>query len=333
MEENILEIKDLEVQYVVEEGTVRAVNKINLAVRQGSSVGLVGETGAGKTTTCLSILRLLSQITGKIAGGEILFHGEDLLKKSENEMQKIRGKKISMIFQDPMTALNPTKTVGKQIAENVRQHQKCSKKEAYATAVQMLQKVGILADRAEEYPHQFSGGMKQRVIIAMALACNPELILADEPTSALDVTIQAQVLEMIRNLQQEYHTAMLLITHDMGIVAEVCETVGVMYAGEIIEFGKVEDVFGNTGHPYTRGLFGAIPRLDVEKRRLDAINGLMPDPMDLPKGCKFHPRCKYATEKCAQQEPVCEEMSPGHTVFCHNWRALPHFSADDMDAL
>ena len=333
MEENILEIKDLEIQYVVEEGTVHAVNKINLSIKEGSSVGLVGETGAGKTTTCLSILRLLSSLTGRVAGGEILFHGEDLLKKSDSEMQKIRGKKISMIFQDPMTALNPTKTVGKQIAENVRQHHKCSKKEAYATAVEMLTRVGILPDRAEEYPHQFSGGMKQRVIIAMALACNPELILADEPTSALDVTIQAQVLEMIKNLQQEFHTAMLLITHDMGIVAEACESVGIMYAGEIIEFGRVEDVFESTGHPYTRGLFGAIPRLDVEKRRLDAINGLMPDPIDLPRGCKFHPRCIYATEKCSREVPPAEEMSPGHTVCCHNWKDLPHFSADDIGVM
>ena len=330
MNDNILEIRDLEIQYVTEEGIVRAVNNIDLDVPRGSAVGLVGETGAGKTTTCLGILNLISQTTGKIASGEILFNGEDLLKKSSREMQHIRGEKISMIFQDPMTALNPIQTIGAQICENIRQHQKCSKSEAYKRMQNMLEKVGILPERADDYPHQFSGGMKQRVVIAMALACNPQLLLADEPTSALDVTIQAQVLDMIKNLQEEYKTAMILITHDLGIVAEVCETVGIMYAGEIVEYGPVEDIFENTGHPYTRGLFGAIPRLDTEVEKLQAISGMMPDPMELPAGCKFHPRCPYATEKCSREEPGVVEISAGHTVRCLRAAELPKFSAEAM---
>ena len=329
MSENILEIRNLEIQYVTEEGVVRAVNGIDLDVAGGTAVGLVGETGAGKTTTCLGILNLISQTTGRITAGEIRFDGEDLRKKSDREMQKIRGEKISMIFQDPMTALNPIKTIGAQIMENIRQHQKCSKKEARARMEEMLTKVGIQPERADDYPHQFSGGMKQRVVIAMALACNPQLLLADEPTSALDVTIQAQVLDMIRMLQEQSHTAMILITHDLGIVAEVCSTVGIMYAGEIVEFGPVDEVFENVGHPYTRGLFGAIPRLNVEEERLQVIPGMMPDPTELPEGCKFHPRCPYATEECSRENPAIREVSPGHVVKCRRVDELPRFSAED----
>ena len=328
MSDNILEIKDLTIQYVTEEGVVRAVNSIDLSIAPGTSMGLVGETGAGKTTTCLGILNLLSSATGRIASGEILFRGEDLLKKSDKEMQKIRGAEISMIFQDPMTSLNPTQTIGRQIVENIRHHQKCSKKEAYKRMEEMLARVGIDPERANDYPHQFSGGMKQRVVIAMALVCNPSLLLADEPTSALDVTIQAQVLEMIKALQEEYQTAMLLITHDLGIVAQVCSTVAIMYAGEIVEYGPVKEFFENTVHPYSRGLFLAIPRLDEDVERLSVIPGMMPDPVELPQGCKFHPRCAYATERCQTEQPVMHEVSPGHIVRCHRTGALPRFSGD-----
>ena len=296
MSDKILEIKDCEIQYITEIGIVHAVNHIDFSIERGASMGLVGETGAGKTTTCLGIVNLLPSTTGRVTSGEIIFNGENLLKKSDKEMQKIRGSQISMVFQDPMTALNPTQTIGDQIVESIRHHQKCSKRDAWDQMKDMLAKVGIEPERADDYPHQFSGGMKQRVVIAMALACNPSLLLADEPTSALDVTIQAQVLEMIKSLQDEFQTAMLLITHDLGVVAEVCSTVGIMYAGEIVEYSAVEEFFENTVHPYSQGLIAAIPRLDESVKRLNVIPGMMPDPMDLPSGCKVHPRCPYATE-------------------------------------
>ena len=326
MEQKLLEVKDLTIQYVTEDGIVRAVNHVDFSIDRGASMGLVGETGAGKTTTCLGILQLLSSATGKIASGQVLFNGEDLLKKSDKEMQKIRGAQISMIFQDPMTSLNPTKTIGVQIVENIRHHQKCSKGEAWTRMEEMLTKVGIDPARAVDYPHQFSGGMKQRVVIAMALVCNPSLLLADEPTSALDVTIQAQVLEMIESLQREYHTAMLLITHDLGIVAQSCTTVGIMYAGEIVEYCSTEEFFQHTVHPYSRGLFSAIPRLDENVRRLNVIPGMMPDPVELPEGCKFHDRCPYATAQCSKTAPDMVEVSPGHLVRCFLANSLPAFS-------
>lgn len=326
MEQKLLEVKDLTIQYVTEDGIVRAVNHVDFSIDRGASMGLVGETGAGKTTTCLGILQLLSSATGKIASGQVLFNGEDLLKKSDKEMQKIRGAQISMIFQDPMTSLNPTKTIGVQIVENIRHHQKCSKGEAWTRMEEMLTKVGIDPARAVDYPHQLSGGMKQRVVIAMALVCNPSLLLADEPTSALDVTIQAQVLEMIESLQREYHTAMLLITHDLGIVAQSCTTVGIMYAGEIVEYCSTEEFFQHTVHPYSRGLFSAIPRLDENVRRLNVIPGMMPDPVELPEGCKFHDRCPYATAQCSKTAPDMVEVSPGHLVRCFLANTLPEFS-------
>lgn len=326
MEQKLLEVKDLTIQYVTEDGIVRAVNHVDFSIDRGASMGLVGETGAGKTTTCLGILQLLSSATGKIASGQVLFNGEDLLKKSDKEMQKIRGAQISMIFQDPMTSLNPTKTIGVQIVENIRHHQKCSKGEAWTRMEEMLTKVGIDPARAVDYPHQLSGGMKQRVVIAMALVCNPSLLLADEPTSALDVTIQAQVLEMIESLQREYHTAMLLITHDLGIVAQSCTTVGIMYAGEIVEYCSTEEFFQHTVHPYSRGLFSAIPRLDENVRRLNVIPGMMPDPVELPEGCKFHDRCPYATAQCSKTAPDMVEVSPGHLVRCFLANSLPAFS-------
>ncbi len=317
MSKKILDIKNLIIQYNTDAGAVKAVNGVSFAVQAGQSYGLVGETGAGKTTTCLGILRLFAKTTGEIVGGEVYFEGENLLKKSEREMQRIRGEKISMIFQDPMTSLNPVKTIGKQISEVIKQHQECSRKEAWERTMEMLKRVGIPAERANEYPHQFSGGMKQRVVIAMALACNPALLLADEPTSALDVTIQAQVLDMIKNLQKEYNMALVLITHDLGIVAESCENVAIIYAGQIVEAGTTREVFKNAGHPYTKGLFAAIPRLDMDVKRLNTIQGLMPDPVNLPKGCSFHPRCPYAETRCGMVEPEVIEISRGHYVRCH----------------
>lgn len=313
---SLLEVKDLTIQYITEANTIHAVNNISFEIEERTTLGLVGETGAGKTTTGLGILGLVPTTTGRIVSGEIKYNGEDLLKKTEKEMRKIRGGRISMIFQDPMTALNPVIPVGKQVSEVIRLHQKCSKLQAEQLMLLMLEKVGIPASRAKDYPHQFSGGMKQRVVIAIALACNPAFLIADEPTSALDVTIQAQVLDMIKNLQNEFHTSMLLITHDLGIVAETCNKVAIMYAGEIIEYGSVEDIFEHATHPYTKGLFAAIPRLDIEVKRLEAIKGLMPDPADLPKGCKFHPRCPYATEKCKTEIPGTSEISNGHLVKC-----------------
>ena len=315
--DNILEIKGLTIEYVTEEGTVHAVNNIDLSIGEGRTLGLVGETGAGKTTTALGILNLVPDPPGQIVSGEILYRGEDLLKLSKGEIQLIRGADISMIFQDPMTALNPVHTVGAQIAEVVELHQNCSKAEAWTRAEDMLEKVGISRERSREYPHQFSGGMKQRVVIAMALACNPALLLADEPTTALDVTIQAQVLEMISDLKKELNTSMLLITHDLGIVAETCDDVAIMYAGEIIEYGTLEQMFTGTAHPYTLGLFESIPRLNVEMNRLKPIPGLMPDPANLPEGCKFHPRCSCAQDICKAEEPATRDLGNGHLVKCH----------------
>lgn len=268
MNDNILEIKDLAIHFYTEDGDVAAVNGIDLALRHGDTLGLVGETGAGKTTTAKGILRLIPSPPGKIVSGKVLFDGENLLEKTEKEMQKIRGGKISMIFQDPMTALNPVLRVDDQIAEVIRLHSSCSKSEALKGALEMLEKVGIPASRGRDYPHQFSGGMKQRVVIAMALACNPKLLLADEPTTALDVTIQAQVLDMMKTLKDEFGTSMILITHDLGVVAETCDKVAVMYAGEIVEFGSLEHIFDETAHPYTKGLFHSLPSLDRKERRL-----------------------------------------------------------------
>ena len=314
--ENLIEVKGLDIQYVVEGGVVHAVNGVNFSIGKAQTLGLVGETGAGKTTTALGILNLVPDPPGKIVGGEILYRGEDLLKLPAAKMRAIRGSEISMIFQDPMTALNPVHTVGDQIAEVVQLHRDCSRAEAWERAVEMLAKVGITADRARDYPHQFSGGMRQRVVIAIALACEPSLLIADEPTTALDVTIQAQVLEMINMLKHENNTSMLMITHDLGIVAETCDYVAIMYAGEIIEYGDLEAIFDHTGHPYTVGLFGSIPRLDLDVERLEPVPGLMPDPGDLPSGCSFHPRCPYATERCREQSPPNTEVSPGHFVRC-----------------
>lgn len=320
-ENKLLEIEDLYVTYKTDNETVHAINGISLSLKRGETLGLVGETGAGKTTTALSVLRLLPERTGNIKSGKIKFNGQNLLEFPENEMrEEIRGKKISMIFQDPMTSLNPIMTVGEQIEEVIQFHNtdKKNKQQIMDHVDETLELVGIPASRKIEFPHQFSGGMKQRVIIAMALACQPELLLADEPTTALDVTIQAQVLAMIQELKTELKTAMLLITHDLGVVAQVCDNVCVMYAGEIIESGTVEDIFDldKQHHPYTIGLFGSLPNLEEETDRLSPIKGLMPDPTNLPKGCKFSPRCPKCMEICKHTIPEYRKFGD-HSIACH----------------
>ena len=313
----LLEIKNLSVEYHSNRSVVHAVNGITFLLNRGETLGLVGETGAGKTTIAKSIIRILPDPQGKVTDGSIVFDGQDLLKLSEKQMQKIRGSKISMIFQDPMTALNPIEKIGKQIAETIRVHEKMSKPEAEKRAIKILEMVGIPGARYTEYPYQFSGGMKQRVIIAMAIACNPLLLLADEPTTALDVTIQAQVLKMISNLKEKLNTSVIVITHSLGIIAEMCDKVAVVYAGEIIESGSVEDIFDHTAHPYTIGLFKSLPQLESKERRLKPIKGLMPDPTNLPEGCKFHERCPTCEEKCKDSNPQSFEIAPGHFVKCH----------------
>lgn len=313
---NLLEMKDVSIHYFTDDGEVEAVNHINLTVAPGETIGLVGETGAGKTTAALGIMRLVADPPGKIIGGQILFEGKDLMEESAHTMRKIRGEKISMIFQDPMTSLNPVLTIGDQITEVIKLHEKISHKEAFAKACQMLELVGIPSERIFDYPHQFSGGMKQRVVIAIALACSPKLLIADEPTTALDVTIQAQVIDLIDRLKQENNTAVLLITHDLGVVAEICDKVAIMYAGEIVESGSLEDIYEHTAHPYTKGLFGSIPSLDSDVERLQPIPGMMPDPTNLPEGCSFYPRCSYRTEACSKMNPAGKEIASGHFVKC-----------------
>lgn len=319
MDEKLLVVKDLSVIYKTDEAVVHAVNKMTFDIGKKETIGLVGETGAGKTTTALAILQLLPERTGCITGGEILYRGENLVKKSKEEMRRIRGARISMIFQDPMTSLNPIVTVGDQIRESleIHQHGHQNKMEMEARVDELLQLVGIQPRRKDEFPHQFSGGMKQRVVIAIALACNPELLIADEPTTALDVTIQAQVLALMAELKEKLDTSMIMITHDLGVVAETCDKVAIVYAGEIIEKGTSRDIFeGEKHHPYTVGLFGSIPDLEVETARLSPIEGLMPDPTNLPPGCKFHPRCKSCMEICKEKPPAPHSFGE-HVIACH----------------
>ena len=291
----LLELRDVTIQYRTDDGVAKAVNHVSFQLNRGETLGLVGETGAGKTTTALGIMGLLPVPPARITGGEILYNGEDLLKKKEKELCKIRGNQITMIFQDPMTSLNPVTSTGEQIMEVIRLHQECSRTEAMAKAKEMFRMVGIPPERVTDYPHEFSGGMKQRIMIAMALACNPSLLIADEPTTALDVTIQAQILELMRDLKEKLNTAMVLITHDLGVVAEICDYVYVMYAGKI---------------------FQSLPDLEHNTRRLQAIEGMMPNPMELPDGCKFYSRCKSASDKCRQVEPEMQEITPGHLCRC-----------------
>ena len=316
--EKFLEIKDLVVQYTSGGEIVHAVNGVSFELAKGRTLGLVGETGAGKTTIAKSILRILPDPPAKITGGEIILDGADMLKLPEKEMLKVRGEKAAMIFQDPMTALNPTMTVGSQIAEVLTTHKDVTKQQANEQAVKMLEMVGIPAKRFGEYPHQFSGGMKQRVVIAMALACEPQLLLADEPTTALDVTIQAQVLEMMMELKERMNMSMILITHDLGVVCETCDDVAIIYAGQIVESGSKEDIFLHPTHPYTLGLFGSVPKLNDKSKRLSPIPGLPPDPTNLPAGCPFSPRCPYATDECKTGEMPVTELTPGHFVKCIN---------------
>ena len=315
----ILDIKDLVIHYETDDGTVEAVNGLDIQLEYGKTLGLVGETGSGKTPTALSILRLVPDPPGVIKNGSITLDGKDILNLPQKDLESIRGNLVSMIFQDPMTSLNPVLTVGEQIAEVIGLHENISEKEAADKAGQMLEVVGIPKERYGEYPHQFSGGMKQRVVIAMALACNPKLLIADEPTTALDVTIQAQVLETMKELREKFGSAMIMITHDLGIIAEVCDEVSVVYAGQIVEHGTLEDVFERTLHPYTEGLFGSLPNIEERRHRLQPSPGLMPDPTDLPKGCCFAPRCKYCTEACTKARPEMKWVSDTHYVRCSRY--------------
>ena len=317
----LLEVKDLVIHYETDDGVVKALNGVNIHIGVGETLGLVGETGAGKTTLAKGIMRLIPNPPGKILGGEVIFEGQDLLKLSTNGMESIRGRDISMIFQDPMTSLNPVLTVGEQIMEVIENHNtSLSRQEARKWAENMLERVGIPAERFGEYPHQFSGGMKQRVVIAIALACNPKLLIADEPTTALDVTIQAQVLEMIYKLKSENNTSMILITHDLGVVAQNCDYVAIIYAGEVVEYGTLREIYKDTKHPYTEGLFGSIPSLTSDVKRLQAIDGMMPDPTKLPEGCGFCERCKYAVPECSKTHPGMVTVGGTHQVRCIRYR-------------
>ena len=321
MSDTLLEVKDLCVEYRTFDGVVKALNNLTFSIPKGKTVSLVGETGAGKTTVALSIMGLIPSPPGVITSGEILFEGENLLTKQQTELQEYRGNKISMIFQNPMTALNPVYTVGHQIANVISQHQKVNKEEALKRAGDMLEVVGIRRERANNYPHEFSGGMKQRACIAMGLACNPQLLIADEPTTALDVTIQAQILELMKGLKEKYDTSIIFITHALGVVAEIADYVMVIYAGNVIEKGDIRSIFTNPLHPYTQGLFNCLPDIEsTEEKRLSIIPGAMPDPMNLPKGCKFCDRCSQAMDICKTKEP--EEILVGaeHTVKCHLYK-------------
>lgn len=316
--ETILEIKDLCVEFQTVEGVVHAVDHLNYTLHKGEKLGIVGESGSGKSVSSLGMMQLIPNPPGRITGGEILYHGKDLVKASEKEMQKIRGNEISMIFQEPMTSLYPIIKCGKQIAESLRLHRGMKKKEAMEEAVRMMRAVGIANPevRAHEYPHQMSGGMRQRVMIAMALACQPQILIADEPTTALDVTIQAQILDLIRELNESMGTSVVFITHDLGVVSELCDTVIVMYTGHIVEQAPVKELFESPKHPYTKGLLNAIPKITRERNPLETIEGMVPNPTERIEGCSFSPRCPYATDQCRKAEPPMAELSDGRLVRC-----------------
>ncbi len=321
MDNNVLEIKNLHVRFDTDDAKVYAVNGVDLSLRRQQTLGLVGETGAGKTTTVLSLLKLISSPPGVITDGEIIVNGKNVMEMSDKELEMMRGDEVAMIFQDPMTSLNPVMTVGEQIAESIAIHEKVSTAEAYEMAKKMLETVGIPGDRAGEYPHQFSGGMKQRVVIAIALACHPDVLIADDPTPALDVTIQAQVLDLMRKLKEEFKTSMIMITLDLGVVAETCDVVAVMYAGRVVEKGTLEDIFNHTAHPYTEGLFNSLPDLSDRTHEPKPIKGLIPDPTSpYDNCCAFADRCPYATEACSRQLPEQIHLSDTHMVACGRYQ-------------
>jgi oligopeptide/dipeptide ABC transporter ATP-binding protein len=317
-EEHLLEVRNLCTYFHTEEGLGKAVDGVSFELRRGETLGLVGESGCGKSVSALSVMRLIPQPPGQIESGEILFGGRDLLRLSEDEMCRVRGNEIAMIFQEPMTSLNPVLTCGFQITESVILHQGVSKQEARNRAIEMLRLVGIPApeQRVDEYPHQLSGGMRQRVMIAMALSCNPQLLIADEPTTALDVTIQAQILELLQRLQEELKMAVLMITHDLGVIAEVADRVAVMYAGQVVEYASTRDLFNSPQHPYTRGLMQSVPRLDESRERLDIISGIVPDAREFPEGCRFAPRCPLAEDRCRSASVELRALSEEHLGRC-----------------
>ncbi|CCQ94070.1 oligopeptide ABC transporter (ATP-binding protein) [[Clostridium] ultunense Esp] len=314
----LLEVKDLKTYFYTDDGVVKAVDGVDFSVEAGKTIGIVGESGCGKSITAMSILRLIPDPPGKIVNGEVIFEEEDLTKVSDKRIREIRGNNISMIFQEPMTSLNPVFTVGFQIGEVLMLHQKLSEEEAKKRAIEMINLVGIPnAERiVGEYPHQLSGGMRQRVMIAMALACQPKLLIADEPTTALDVTIQAQILEIMNDLKSRLNTSIMLITHDLGVISEMADHVIVMYSGKVVEDAPIMELFKNPRHPYTIGLMASIPSLVKEGQRLETIPGAVPNPLYLPKGCYFHPRCKYATDECKKAQPELREVAPGHKAAC-----------------
>ena len=316
---SLLEVKDLKTYFFTEDGIVKAVDGVDFEVYKGETLGVVGESACGKSVTAFSIMRLLDY-PGKTVGGEVIFKGENLLKKTEDEMRRIRGKEIAMIFQEPMTALNPVLTAGFQISEALMVHFKINKEEAMKKSVELLKKVGIPMpeERVNEYPHQLSGGMRQRAMIAMAMSCDPVLLIADEPTTALDVTIQAQILDLMKSLLREFSASLIMITHDLGVIAEIADSIAVMYAGKIVEYADKKTIFHTPLHPYTFGLLTSIPRLDVEMKRLNVIPGTVPNPLHFPTGCKFNPRCRFATNKCREEEPPLTKIEEGHLVRCWN---------------
>ncbi len=324
--EDLLQVRNLTVKFETLDGTFRAVEGVSFALKRGEKLGLVGESGCGKSVTALSIMRLLPTPPATIEEGEIIFSGQNLLALQEREMQRLRGNRLAMVFQEPMTALNPLHTVGEQVAEVLRVHRGLTKREALQETVRLLERVQIpeAARRSRDYPHQLSGGMRQRAMIAMALACNPDLLIADEPTTALDVTVQAQILDLLQQLAEEFHSAVLLITHDMGIVAELCDRIAIMYAGQIVELGRVEEMFDRPLHPYTRGLLRSLPSVDeIGKRKtLFTIPGSVPDPQRFPSGCRFHPRCEFATEDCRHKMPDLESIDGKRVVRCWHWERI-----------
>ena len=318
----LLEVRDLKTHFYTEDGVVPAVDGVSFSLNRGETIGIVGESGSGKSVTSLSVMRLVPYPAGKITGGEIIFEGENLLDKTDEEMRRIRGNEISMIFQEPMTSLNPVFTVGDQIMEAIILHQNVGQRQARDKAIEMLQLVGIPSPerRIDDYPHQMSGGMRQRVMIAMALSCNPKLLIADEPTTALDVTIQAQILDLMMDIKREFGTSIMLITHDLGVIAETVDKVVVMYAGKIVESSDVISIFKKPTHPYTEGLIGSIPKVNEDCERLSTIEGAVPNPFDMPAGCRFHPRCGYAKNICREQEPHLIDLDCDHQVSC--WKPL-----------